>query len=267
QTNTNMFCLTPTRYLWSGYREYLDNPPKKLSWIPFYRYVSQPFLGYAKAWDKIASQRPDTYVAISEAVQERIKKYYQRDSLVIHPPVDINRFTKLNSDVKKRDYYLIVSRLVPYKKIDLAVKVFNEIGYPLIIVGTGSEEKKLKKIAKKNVEFKGFVDEKNLIELYQNAKAFIHPQDEDFGITAVEAQGAGVPVIAYKKGGALDTVVDGKTGIFFEEQTRKGLLQAIRSFENMKFESSDLTKNAQKFSNIKFKKEFLKLVSQTLDVL
>ena len=270
------YCLTPTRYLWSGYKEYLENPPRALSWIPFYKYVSQPFLRYAKVWDKIAAQRPDVYVAISSAVKDRITNYYGRVSQVVYPPVEIEKFVNKYPDVPastksdidydvisgKEKYYLIVSRLVPYKKVDLAVEVFNELGLPLIVVGTGSEESKLKSISRKNISFAGFVPDDELMEYYKNAKALIMPQEEDFGLVAVEAQAAGVAVIAYKKGGALDTAVEGRTGLFFSKQSTKSLIDAVKRFSKIKFNKKVIMKNAEKFSKRRFKKEFRGLVEK-----
>lgn len=260
------YCLTPTRYLWSGYQEYLDNPPKRLSWIPFYKSVSQPFLKYAKAWDKIAAQRPDRYIAISTEVQKRIKKYYKRDSEIIYPPVDTEIFKTQDLGIKKKDYYLIVSRLVPYKKVDLAIGAFNELGLPLVIVGTGSEEKKLKSIAKGNIVFTGFVKEEELPDYYRNAKAFIYPQEEDFGITAVEAQASGCPIIAYKKGGVLDTIIEGKTGIYFIEQTKDSLIQAVKKINSnkIKFDRNNLIKNTERFSETIFRSGFKKLINDII---
>jgi len=264
------YCLTPTRYLWSGYVEYLDNPPKSLSWIPFYKTVSQPFLRYAKYWDKIAGQRPDIMVAISKEVSIRIKRYYHRDSKIIYPPVNVSKFIAVNPKLKNinlklfKDYYLIVSRLEPYKKVDLAVDAFNKLGYPLLIVGVGSDETRLKAMANKNIIFLGFIDDKDLTEYYQNAKGFIYPQIEDFGITAVEAQAAGVPVIAYKKGGALDTVIENETGVFFKVQNKKSLIEAVKKFEKMKFKKETLQNNAMRFGKEKFKKEILDLVKKTV---
>lgn len=269
------YCLTPTRYLWSGYREYLNRPPKSLNWIPFYKLVSQPFLIYAKYWDKIAAQRPDVMIAISTEVQKRIKRYYNRESEIIFPPVDTQRFvgktkvkdtTSLYSDVVRKEanlgsnYYLVVSRLVPYKKVDLAVDAFNKIGLPLIIVGIGSEEKRLKRMARKNIKFLGFVDEKNLVSYYKFAKALIFPQEEDFGITVVEAQAAGCPAIAYKAGGALDTVIEGKTGVFFDKQNRESLIEGVKKFEKIKFQKDDLIENTDRFSVGRFKKEFMDII-------
>lgn len=256
------YCMTPTRYLWSGYEEYLNNPSKMLSWIPFYKTVSQPFLKYTKFWDRIAAQRPDVYFANSTEVKKRIKKYYGRDSEVLFPPVDVEKFKIKDSKLRKKDYYLILGRLVPYKKVDLAIEVFNELGLPLLVVGTGSEEKKLRSIAKNNIKFTGFGKEEDLPGYFQNAKAFIYPQEEDFGITAIEAQAAGVPVIAYKKGGTLDTILDNKTGIFFDEQTKESLAKAVEDFAKSiykKIKPEDCVNNAQKFSRNRFKKEFTRL--------
>jgi len=283
------YCLTPTRYLWSGYEEYLHNLPRTLAWIPLYKLISQPFLRYAKVWDRFAAQRPDVIISISTAVKDRIKKYYGRDSEIIFPPVEIEKFQIPNfppapwlrrvgkfqknskkqiSNIKQKDYYLIVSRLVPYKKIDLAIEAFNELGLPLVIVGIGSEEARLKGMAKKNIIFRGLVSDEELISLYKGSKALIFPQEEDFGITAVEAQAAGCPVIAYKKGGATDSVIDSKTGIFFEEQTKESLIKAVKYYDCSKHRSiqpQNCVKNAQRFSKERFKKEFIKLVEKNID--
>lgn len=268
-------CLTPTRYLWSGYEEYLKNRPSTLRWIPFYRILSKPFLKYTKYWDLIAAQRPDIMVAISNEVRSRIKKYYKRDSYLIFPPVSTKMFSESlrtrrekekennfmeEQGLKKGNYFLIVSRLEPYKKVDLAVSAFNKLGYQLVVVGTGGEERKLKAIAEKNIKLVGFVGEKELLYYYRGAKAFIYPQEEDFGITSVEAQAAGVPVIAYRKGGVLDTVIDGETGIFFDKQNRESLISAVKKFNHMKFNTQKIQKNAERFSKEHFKKDVLALV-------
>jgi glycosyltransferase involved in cell wall biosynthesis len=255
------YCLTPTRYLWSGYEEYLSNPPKRLSWIPFYQTISKPFLSYTKKWDEIAAHRPDVMVGISKEVQKRIKKYYGRDSELIYPPVEVDNFKKTNSKYQTRkNYYLIVSRLVPYKKVDLAIKAFNKLGYPLVVVGTGSEENTLYKMANDNIDFRGFVKDENLPNYYKKAKALIHPQDEDFGITPVEAQAAGCPVVAFKAGGALDTVVEGKTGEFFDKQTVKSLISAVRRLDKKRYEKSKLVESASRFSKEKFKENIIGLI-------
>lgn len=266
------YCLTPTRYLWSGYNEYFVRNSKlqitndkwgklrrMLKQVQYdgFRQLSKPAINYLRKWDKVVAKRPDVIIGISTEVQKRIKKYYDRDSELIYPPVE----TKINRKQKtitngERDYFLVVSRLVLYKKVDLVIETFNRLKLPLIIVGTGSQEKKLKQLAGETIQFAGQIDDSELAHYYTHAKAFIFPQDEDFGITAVEAQAHGIPVIALKKGGALDTIIDGKTGIFFEEQTVESLDKAIKRFCALKFKKVDLIKNAKKFSKEKFKKKF-----------
>jgi glycosyltransferase involved in cell wall biosynthesis len=166
--------------------------------------------------------------------------------------------------VENKKYYLVVNRLVPYKRVDLAINAFNELGYPLYVVGTGSEEGKLKGLAKNNIKFFGQVNDKKLAELYSGAKALIMPQEEDFGIVAVEAQSFGVPVIAYKKGGAVDTVINGKTGILFDRQTTKSLIAAVKKFEKTKFVVDNLYTNAERFSKKIFKEKFGRQVKDIL---
>ncbi len=263
------YCLTPTRYLWSGREFYGRNPQKPLNLIPFYSLVSKPFLHYARLWDTIASARPDVMIAISQAVQKRIKKYYCRDSKVVFPPLNTNLFktaeknrsSNLTSKAKK-DYFLVVSRLVPYKRVDLAVKAFNKLGYPLIIVGAGSQEAVLKHMAKSNIKFLGFVSDEKLASVYKNARALIYPQVEDFGLTSVEAQAMGAPVIAYNKGGALDTVIDKVTGVFFDKHTADSLVDAVKRFDRMEFTTLNLINNAERFSKEIFKKNFRKVLEE-----
>lgn len=267
-TGTNTFhvcyCLTPTRYLWSGYDEYFKNP--------FLRFVSKPIVNYLRWWDKVASQRPDKYIAISTEVSQRIKKYYGRDSEIIFPPTDLdhkNSLLRVASQTSRSflldlnlGYYLYVGRLVKYKKVDLLVDTFNDLGLPLVIVGSGSEEYSLKHKARSNITFLGHVSDEELSKIYQNAKAFLMPQDEDFGITAVEAQSFGVPVIAYKSGGALDTVINNKTGVFFDEQTVPSLKKAIAKFDTIRFNDGYLITNAKRFSKKIFKEKFFNLLKQ-----
>ncbi len=248
------YCLTPTRYLWSGYDIYFKNPLLKL--------ISKPVVNYLRDWDKIAAQRPDKMIAISHAVKKRIKKYYNRHSEVIFPPVELNHFRKNISDKsdkkERKKFFLVVSRLVPYKMVDLAVSAFNELGLSLVIVGTGSEEEKLKNMAKDNIKFVGHLTDAKLADYYKKCAAFIFPQEEDFGIVALEAQAAGTPVIAYKAGGALDTVIEGKTGVFFDKQNKESLIRAVKKFEKLSFNQKDLIKNAERFSKQRFKREILR---------
>jgi len=253
------YCLTPTRYLWSGHDFYFKHPGK-LNKIPYFRYLSRPFVSYARNWDMVAASRPDIYIAISTAVKERIRKYYDRDAKVIYPPVDTEMFVP-KGRVKKGNFYLLVSRLIPYKRVDLAIKAFNRLGLPLLIVGSGSEEAGLKRMAKRNIKFMGEMTDKKLADYYRKCTALIFPQEEDFGIVAVEAQASGTPVIAFKAGGALDTVIPGKTGIFFTKQTSSSLFSAVRKFQSLRFDIGQLRKSAERFSKERFKKEFLETVN------
>ena len=245
------YCLTPTRYLWSGEDDYFKND--------LVRKITSPLVNYLKKWDKIASKRPDVMVSISTEVKKRIKDYYERDSQIIFPPVNLKSLAKNEEKNIKEKHYLLVSRLVKYKKVDLAIRAFNELNLPLVIVGSGREGKKLKKMAKKNITFAGYVSEEDLSSYYANAKGLIFPQIEDFGITAVEAQSYGVPVLAYKGGGALDTVTS-NTGSFFNEQTKESLIKAVKKFEEKKFDERKLKKNAERFSKERFADEFLQLI-------
>ena len=257
-TNTDTkhicICLTPTRYLWSGYDDYFPSTILKTG--------AAPIVAYLRHWDKIVAHRPDTMIAISTEVKKRIKKYYNRNASVVFPPTDISKFKNKNRwIVSNKDYFLIVSRLIPYKKIELAIDAFNKNGNSLIIVGIGSEAENLKARAKSNIKFLGFVNEKRLLNLYSEAKAVIFPQYEDFGLVAVEAIAAGTPVIGYKKGGILDIVKDGHNGIFFEKQTPEALNDAINRFFTIKWSNAIITSTAQKFSKEKFQKEFLRIVN------
>lgn len=247
------YCLTPTRYLWSGYDIYFRNP--------LLRIVSYPFVQALRKWDKIAAKRTDITIAISSEVKRRITKYYGERSQVIFPPAGFDKPVK---EVRKGNFYLIVNRLVPYKKVDLAIRAFNKLGLPLRIIGVGSESIRLKLMAKGNIKFLNEVSDTELISNYERAKALIFPQEEDFGIVPVEAQSLGTPVIAYKKGGVLDTVIEEKTGIFFAKQTTESLIEAVKRFNKMKFNQEDLIANAEKFSKGVFKQKLLSIIKNTI---
>lgn len=255
------YILTPTRYLWSGYEEYFKNPALKM--------LGKPAVSYLRKWDRIAARRPDTLVAISQEVQGRIKKYYDRESVVIYPPVSLETGIK-NQEIGKRNkidknYFLIVSRLskfTKYKRIDLAIQACNELKLPLKIIGDGNWKNELEKMAGPTVEFLGNIDDKKLQIYYQNCKALLFPALEDFGLTVVEAQAFGKPVIAFRGGGALETVKEGKTGLFFDKQTKESLIQALRIFTTIHFDPKESKKNAKRFSHDSFKKAFLNLVHQ-----
>ncbi len=239
--------LTPTRYLWSGYEEYFKNPLLKI--------FSYPAVKYLRFWDKIAAQRPDKLLAISTDVKQRIKKYYGLSAPTIDLPLfSLRKNTSLSAP---EDYFLVISRLVYYKRVDLAVKVFNELKLPLKIIGTGSEEKSLKSMAKGNIEFLGEVSDEELSSYYQNCKGLIFPGREDFGLVMVEAQSFGKPVLAFKGGGALDIIREGVTGEFFDEQTVAELAKAVEKFNNKRYNAKMCEENAARFSFDNFKKELL----------
>lgn len=270
QPGTKHICylLTPTRYLWSHKKDYLKNK--------FINYLISGYLEYFKNWDKIVAQRPDKIISISGAVQARCQKYYGRGSEVVYPGLDINYWEKIKSqitndksqmnskyEILNTKYFLLVSRLEPYKKIDMAINVFNKLNKKLIIVGKGSQFDELKKLAGENITFLSGLSDVELGDLYSNAQALIMPQEEDFGYVALESQFFGCPVIAYKKGGVEETVIDGKTGIFFSGQTEQSLKRAVERFDKIKYNLRKNTAkfgiiNVEKFSKVRFIEKFVK---------
>lgn len=240
------YCHTPPRFLYSLNTEtpYLDTP-----WL---KVISKPFINLLKAYDKITSKNVDTFIANSINVQKRIKNSYHRNSIVVYPPCNIP--TKFKS-YKKGDYFLVVSRLVRYKNIDLIIKAFNQNNLQLKIVGAGRDETKLRKLAGNNVEFLGAVSDNRLKELYAETKALlVATDDEDFGMTAAEAQGFGTPVIAFYSGGIKETVIESVNGIFFYHKTVKSLVNAIKKFNSIKFDQKIIWSKSQKFSKERFKR-------------
>jgi len=249
------YCHTPPRYLRTHTNEYLRglNVPRiAKSLLPF-------MMTYLRIWDNASADRVDYFIANSETVRHRIRRYYGRDSVVIHPPVDTDTFTI--SEEPKR-YYLIGGRLVSYKRYDIVIEAFNKLGKPLKIFGTGPQEKELKKMAKSNIEFLGRVSDQKRSELFSNAIAFIHPQEEDFGITPVESMAAGRPVIAYNRGGASETVIDGKTGILFDEQSWVEIADTVLHFDEHKFDPSIIKEYAEQYSVKEFRKKMDQFVSE-----
>ncbi|MDD5342392.1 MAG: glycosyltransferase [Patescibacteria group bacterium] len=251
------YCHSPTRYLWSDTHSYI----KELHYPRFIKRLIPFFLPRIRIWDQMAAQRVDEFIANSVAVQKRIEKYYRRPSTVIHPPVDIEKFS-IAKDVG--NYYLIGGRLVPYKRFDLAIQAFNQLGLPLKVFGSGLEEERLKKMAKSNIEFLGSVTEEQKAELMRHAKAFLYPQEEDFGITAIEAMASGRPVIAYAKGGALETVVDGKTGVLFQDQNWAALADTVLRFKPETFDPETIRRHAEEFSLPRFKQKIKDFISQRI---
>jgi glycosyltransferase involved in cell wall biosynthesis len=236
---------SPVRYAWNQYPAYFS--VDKLG--VFSRFLIPPLIHKLRIWDAVSSDRVDFFIANSRNVARRIQKYYRRQSEVIHPPVDTELFFP---GKEEGGYYLIVSALVPYKRIDLAVETFNRTGMPLKIVGHGPEYKKLNRLAKKNIKFLGRLRSDDLVAVYQGAKALIMPGEEDFGINSLESQACGIPVIAFGKGGALETVIPDKTGLLFPKLTPSSLKGALDKFENMPFNKSEIRSNALNFSKEKF---------------
>jgi glycosyltransferase involved in cell wall biosynthesis len=239
---------SPMRYAWNQYSSYFS--PEMLGF--FSRRIIPPIVHRLRIWDESSSHRVDHFIANAKAVADRIRRYYRRTADVLHPPVDTEFF--LPGEVEE-DYFLIVSALVPYKRIDLAVETFNQTGERLKIVGQGPEYSKLKRRAKSNIEFIGLVSPDDLLQVYQKSRALVMPGEEDFGINSLESQACGVPVIAFGRGGAKETVVSGETGVLYEEQGIKGLSAALDKFKDMNFNKTKIRENAIKFSRDSFKKE------------
>lgn len=243
------YCLTPMRYVWTYPDEYFG---------PF-KGMLAPLIDYLKAWDKTAALNVGHFATISNHVKARINRCYSKDSVVIYPPVDVEYFLNEKKPARE-DFYLVVSELVPYKRTEVAVNAFNLLKLPLIIIGDGPCKARLEAAANRNIRFLPFQPKEKLKEYYSKARALIYPQKEDFGIVAVEAQAAGCPVIAYRRGGAADTVIDEKTGVFFNERSRYSLLDAVNRFRTMEFDHKDMVENAKRFDIAIFKKRFKEFV-------
>jgi len=250
------YCHTPTRYAWDDSHRYIREfsmPSLAKIFIPF-------FMNYIRLWDKEAAMRVDKFICNSDFVAKRIDKYYKQNAEVIHPPVDAEFFLPSDSanstpQENEKNYFLMVGRLLPYKRFDIAIEAFNKLELPLKIIGSGPERKKLKKMANWNVEFLGEISGEKLREYYQNCEALIFPQEEDFGIVALEAMACGKPVIAFRGGGALESVLGGKTGVFFDDQTIDSLIEAVKNFNPEKFNFQTIRSHALKFDKEIFKKK------------
>lgn len=246
------YCFTPIRYAWDLTHQYLEGVGG------LQKAVARACLHYLRNWDIASLGRVDHFATISHAMARRIKKVYNRDSVVIYPPVNVEAIPFCDT---KEEYYLTVSRMVPYKKIDLIVEAFSHLPHhKLIVVGEGPEKKRIQALAGKNVELLGWRSDAEVRELMRKAKGFIFAADEDFGIVVVEAQAAGTPVIAFGKGGALETVVAGETGLFFYEQTMKSLCETICAFEKRAFDPQRIRSHAERFNEERFSCEFKQFV-------
>jgi len=242
------YCHTPMRQAWDLYYQYME--AQRLGKIT--GFALSLIMHYLRLWDRVSADRVDFFIANSENVRRRIQKHYRRDARVIYPPVETDKFVRSAVD---GGYYLVVSRLVEYKKTELAVRAFNRLGKPLVVIGTGPEYGRLSKIARSNITLLGRQPFESIIEHYSKCRAFIFPAEEDLGITPIEAQASGKPVIAYGRGGAVETVIDGKTGIFFQEQSEESLMAAVERFEKMEFNAADITANAGRFDRSVFARE------------
>ncbi len=251
------YCFTPMRYAWALFDDYFGRQDG------FSRAGINFFMNKLKDWDLKSNERVDHFVAISEHVRQRIKRFYQREAEVIYPPVDTDFYTPGQSS-EKEDFYLIVSALVPYKKIDAAIEAFNRLGKKLVIIGAGPEMGRLRKLAKRNVQFLGWQSDEALRNYYRKTKALIFPGEEDFGIVPVEIQACGGFVIALCKGGALETVNEGKTGLFFDGADNSSLDVAVERFEAGRWDGNQARQNALRFGRERFKKEMKQIVDRVL---
>lgn len=246
------YCHTPLRYAWE-YKKYFD-------WNPIIKMAAAPMFWYLRNWDKAAGQKPKLMIANSKHIAGKIKKYYDRDSEVLYPPVDLKLFYR-DPRVKKEGYFLAVGRMMKYKRFDLIIQAFNKLNLPLLIVGNGPELENLKQLARSTkISFLPFAGEDQLRILYNGAEALIFPQVEDFGLVAAEAQACGLPVIAFGEGGAREIVEDGVTGIFFHSQSVEDLIMAVKKFLLSSFDEKVIRESAKRFSKVKFKSSILKIV-------
>ncbi len=252
------YCHTPTRYLWSDTHEYVSN----LRIPVLMKRILISELKKLRTWDFAAAQRVDHFIANSHFVAERIRKYYRRNAQVIYPPVNIH---KCYSNPQKENYYIVVSRIRPYKKVDLIVRAFNQLKLPIKIIGGGEYLNTLKKIAKPNIQFLGEISDEEKYKYLSRAKAFIHPQEEDFGISAVEAMASGCPVIAYGSGGVLETIENKKTGLFFAEQEWESLAEAVLDADKLDFNHDFIKDQAARFNVQRFKEEIRDFIADKLN--
>ncbi len=255
---------TPIRYFWSHYKEYKRDPGFG-ALNPLMRLVMPFFVWRLKKTDYKAAQAVDYFISNSSEIKRRVMKYYHRHSVVINPPVDVERFR--TEKKTERSGFLIAGRQTPYKRFDLAIAACTELGLPLTVVGNGTEHEKLEKMAGSTVTFKTDVSDEDMVDLFHKHEAFIFPAEEDFGIVPIEAMAAGMPVVAFEKGGVVDWMRPGLTGETFPEQTIKSLVKVLKKFKSNDYKKKDLDENVVRFSNERFHlelKEFIESVSKDL---
>jgi glycosyltransferase involved in cell wall biosynthesis len=252
------YCHSPMRYVWDLTFEYLEAEGFKRGVKSFFVRL---LLHYIRMWDMVSSNRVNEFIANSHYIAHRIKKCYNREAKVIYPPVDVDQFYV---GEKKENYFITLSRLVGYKRIDIIINAFNELKLPLVIVGDGPAMKKLKGIAGSTITFAGHQESKEVQKLLSGARAFVFSAEEDFGIVNVEAQASGLPVIAFGRGGALETVVEGTTGLFFYKQETECLIEKIKEFlrKEESFDPHEIRKNAERFPRSRFETEFKAFVDE-----
>ena len=252
------YCLTPTRYVWR-YHQYAEQ--ERLGRLT--RILLPPFLTSLRQWDRLAADRVDHFVAISQEVRRRIAKVYRRESVIIYPPVNTSRFTPCP---KVEDYYLLVGRLVPYRRIDILIEAFNKMKRPLRIAGSGRDRGRLEALAGPTIEFLGYVPDEELPELLAKCRAFMFPGEEDFGIAPLQAMAAGRPVVAYAGGGALETVVPGVTGTLFAQQSVAAIIQAVEEADSQSWDSAAIQAHVKQFDSELFKQKIVALVEEKVNV-
>ncbi len=247
------YCHTPTRYLWTDTHEYIA----ELKYNKAIKAFLPRIIHRLRLWDKMSVDRVDQFIANSDTVRQRILKYYRRESDIIYRPVDTQQFA-VSDEIG--DYFVSGGRLVSYKRFDLLIEAFNRLQIPLKIFGTGPDLERLKSHAKPNITFLGRVSDEEKAQLLSRAQAFLHPQVEDLGITAVEAMAAGRPVIAYPVGGVTETVIPGKTGVFFKQQTWESILDTVLHFDPLAWDGDEIRQHAERYSTARFKEQMRKYV-------
>lgn len=248
---------TPTRYAWDDCQKYTQDfhfPKIIKRLVPF-------FMNYIRLWDRASIDRADKIIANSDFVAKRIKKYYRKDSVVINPPVAVDGF---RIDEEQGDYFLMVGRLIAYKRHDIAIEAFNKLGFPLKIIGRGPEQERLQRMAGPNIEFLNRVPDEELAEYYAKCRAFIFPQEEDFGIVAIEAMAAGKPIIAFRGGDITEHCQEPRMGILFERQTPEDIIKAVRDFEGRKYDPHYIRSQTLKFDRAVFKRKIKEYINEAV---